>query len=232
MKCIPISFAVLAILLAIPLCNDTLGDTDSDNIVQDRGTPRESASSNSNLIGFRFGLNLATMRTEIVADQNPRAGLNVAFVYFLDRGGIISSVMEFGYSQKGTKVSSAALPAPWAFVGSSGRQLVLEYMEFNALLRSSFPTGRTRPFLLAGLNTGYLLDAKAKLGGSGQSIDVNDFVEDFDLGLLIGGGTDIPIGQIRILIDVRYTFSLSGIEKIGDQTVKNSVFSLSTSLLW
>ena len=75
--------------------------------------------------------------------------------------------------------------------------------------------------VFGGPSLGILLSAKSKLtvGNESAEIDIKDDVKSTDLGLVLG----VALGISKIHFDVRYIMSMSTIDEVDEDDVKNSV---------
>jgi hypothetical protein len=90
-------------------------------------------------------------------------------------------------------------------------KLLLDYLEVPVLARiTRGAPDATRFYVAAGPSLGLLLRARtrADFGSSTEEIDIKDDLENFDLGVVIGGG--IEFGSV--VVDGRYTHGLTNIE--------------------
>ena len=76
---------------------------------------------------------------------------------------------------------------------------------------SAWVAGTRGYYAVGGATMSVLLRARArtKFSGSTEDVDVADQVERFDFGVTAGGGVEIG----RLIIDGRYTFGLTDIDK-------------------
>lgn len=102
--------------------------------------------------------------------------------------------------------------------GVESIEFQLSYLEAPLLLRVDVPGGASvRPFLLAGpslaLNVG--CEVEASFEGVTASVDCDEAdaaePETFDVGGLIGGGLEFPLGTRSLSVGVRYTFGLTDV---------------------
>lgn len=115
----------------------------------------------------------------------------------------------------------------YAMKGAKGEEfditskLLLDYLEIPVLARISRGLSRAGSWYVAGGPAfGYLLRARtrADFGGATEEIDVSDEVEEFDFGVVVGGGIEFR----RMIVDARYTHGLADIDKDTSDEVKIS----------
>ena len=109
------------------------------------------------------------------------------------------------------------------------RKIKLDYVDVPVLARFSSPvSGGTSFHVFAGPSFSFRVSAKAESSfeDEEESEDIDDDVERFDLGLVAGAGLEFG----HFLIDGRYTWGLSNINKNKDETddvkIKNRVFAV------
>jgi hypothetical protein len=106
--------------------------------------------------------------------------------------------------------------------------LELTYLEFPILFRYGAPVSSgTSLKLFAGPSLAFKLDAEVngEFFGTSEDDDIDDEVESFDFGLVIGAGIEAG----RLSLDGRYTWGLTNLANVPDDddvTVKNRVFSI------
>lgn len=143
--------------------------------------------------GILAGLNLATLKAD---DENYdgyyRLGFGVGAVinYNLNEHVAVSS--EPMYLQKGAE------------------EIKLTYLELPMMLKYTFGTGKIKPYFMAGPTFGVNLGAEEEYWGDLE-------VKSLDLGLGLGGGISIPIGNNSIFVEARYAL---GLTNINDQTYR------------
>ena len=100
----------------------------------------------------------------------------------------------------------------------------LSYFEVPALVKFSLPTEAAfMPHLFLGPSLGFLIDATLEY--TGVENDAKDLFKSVDYGAVVGTGFDYMIGQGRLLLDARYSFSLADIvdeENEDEDELKNS----------
>lgn len=92
----------------------------------------------------------------------------------------------------------------------------LEYVEFPILLKFSVNTrGSATPILFGGpmlaINT--RADLVTIEGGEADSENIADDIETVDFGFVFGGGVELPVGDVLLSLDARYTLGLKRLQK-------------------
>lgn len=177
---------------------------------------------------YRFavaaGINLANM-TEL-DDSDMRAGFVVGGQVVIPMGTAFAFQPEIYYAQKGAKGSMVD--------EGSGEQVDItlknDYIEIPLLARLSIVNqgGGVQPFLLVGPSIG--INMSCEIEGESQgvevSVDCDELVEaeSVDLGAMLGGGLDFPMGTRSFSVGARYTFGFN--EVFQDSDSKNRVITL------
>ena len=167
--------------------------------------------------GVKAGLNLANLsisEADDTFDPENRTGLVAGVFVTIPGGGIFAFQPEFLISQQGAKFSDG---------GDSGTAKI-DYFQVPLLAR----IGPSKVGIVVGPSLGFRVNAK--LSGAGLSTEDEDFsdqIERMDWGLVTGVTADVG----RLVLDGRYTWGLSNIEKeaTADKT-KNRVISLTLGL--
>jgi hypothetical protein len=125
------------------------------------------------------------------------------------------------YSQKGARDAA------------SNTNVQLNYIEVPVVVRLFFNReGTLRPNIFAGPSFGFLNGVKVKVAdGDYESFDdYEDVYNTFDLGLGVGFGLNIKVGdEIYLIIDTRYTYGFSDLSK-SDTDVNNQAVAVSAGL--
>jgi hypothetical protein len=110
----------------------------------------------------------------------------------------------------------------------------MSYIDVPVLAKIGFLHGSAaQPSLFLGPSLAVNLSANSKLEGQGADIDVDvkDQVRALDVGLVVGGGVEIPVGKRTYGVELRYSKGLSnaaGEEANG--TAHNDVIALMASI--
>jgi hypothetical protein len=157
-----------------------------------------SALAEGMTYGVKAGVNLADMTGDI--DNNERKAvfggglfLNIALTE------IFSIQPELLYMMKGTKSSVR-----------ENTSFKLGYFDVPVLFKASLPTGIAFvPHVFAGPSFGFLISAKEER--LLEEMDIKEHITSVDYGLVLGTGFDYMIDRLCLLLDVRYSFSLTTI---------------------
>jgi hypothetical protein len=174
-------------------------------------------------IGARGGVNFS--KIDIEGENGPsfdwRTGLVAGAFVTWPVFSWLELQPEILYTSKGAKFEEEGISA----------KLLLDYVEVPVLARFSGQRSGTRRFYMAaGPAFGLRVSARTRteFSGSTEEIDISDDVERSDLGVVVAGGYETG----RLVIDGRYTFGLSDIDKdtSDDVKVKNRVISVSAGI--
>jgi hypothetical protein len=200
--------------------------------------PAQSAGPGIGVVG---GVNLAQLSGGGVLGAENRVDLMLGLSLDMPRSASFSFQPELIYTRKGQSISLAFSDAEGDF--DLDLDLILSYIELPLLARFSFPQGNARvvPHLLVGpavaLKVGCTVKADIRVSTEEGSFDetfkgdceesdpeqsgVSD-VEDFDFGLVFGGG--LTFGNFSL--GVRYDLGLQNVNSGFDPTdQKNRVLS-------
>lgn len=171
--------------------------------------------------GVKGGVNIADVRVEgaDAAALDPMYGAVVGGFVTLPAFAGLELQTEVLYSMKGARVEETGLDT----------RLMLDYIEVPVLARlARGPRGGTRYFVAGGPSFGLRVRARTRtdFGGAVEEIDISDDVERFDVGVAVGGGVELG----ALVIDARYTFGLTDIDRSEDAKSTNRVISLTAGL--
>lgn len=100
-------------------------------------------------------------------------------------------------------------------------KIKLNYIDVPVLARfGATSTNGVKAFAFTGPQASFNIKAEAEF--LGETADLEDEIEKFDLGWTVGAGVDVK----RITIDARYTHGLMNIAKDDEETTKNRTFSV------
>jgi len=166
--------------------------------------------------GFKAGLVMANLSSDNISENDMKLGFaGGAFITyaFSPQFAIQPEVM---YCMKGTKFSMEG--------AEDDLKYNFDYLVVPIMLKYMIPTeGNVAPNFFAGPEVGFLLSAKAKMGG--EEADMKDELKSVDFGLGFGAGVDFKMESTTIMFDARYTLGLSNIAddtEGGDFSVKNT----------
>ena len=166
--------------------------------------------------GVKGGVNVATQQTSGDDDSSSldsRIGAVFGVFYSLPIGPF-GLQAEGLYSMKGGRTT----------IAGSASTLELDYLEVPVLLRVRFGSSQRHFFVLGGPAVGFRMRAKGvtEFSGSTEAIDLADQVKEFDVGIAGGGGMEMG----RLVLDGRYTFGLTDVDKDAGSRTKNRVLSV------
>ena len=101
------------------------------------------------------------------------------------------------------------------------------YIEFPILFKAK--VGKTiSPYILGGASLGFMLESglTAEAFGFDLNMDIENLTESFNFGIEFGLGVEIPISELTLFVESRYTVGLKNIIKNGTIPFQNSSFDL------
>jgi len=169
-------------------------------------------------IGFLGGVNLATLSVdpEDGAEYKNRTGFAAGGVLDLTLDENVSVQIEPMFVQKGSDVE---------ILGGQGT-FKLDYFALPALVKFAFGHGSARPFLMAGPEIAFKLNAKIE-SEAGDEVDIDEDVKGTDFGAGLGGGVDFDAGGNLVFVEGRYTTGFTDINDSGSgEEVKTRGFQI------
>jgi hypothetical protein len=110
----------------------------------------------------------------------------------------------------------------------------LSYLTVPVHAKIKFVTPVVKPYALAGVNLGFLLSAKDKAEGGGQSVDedIKDSMNVIDLGLDFGLGVEFALPAMTPFVEFAYYLGLMDLPKNlpSDVTVKSNGWEIKAGL--
>lgn len=167
--------------------------------------------------GIKAGYVLSTLTGDDVVDSDRRPGYAAGVFLNLGLSPIPLSIqVEALYVMKGSEREDVEEGI------TIKTELNFTYLEIPVLAKLTVvavPGLKLQVF--GGPSLGILLSAKSKLtvGNESAEIDIKDDVKSTDLGLVLG----VALGISKIHFDVRYIMSMSTIDEVDEDDVKNSV---------
>jgi hypothetical protein len=179
-----------------------------------------SAQEQPAAVGVKAGVNFANLNFEgdgATVNLDRRKGAVGGVFVVWPATGRVALQTEALYSQKGAQMEED---------GASGK-IKLDYVDVPVLARFSSPVSPGTSFhVFAGPSFSFRVSAKSEFSfeGEEENEDIDDDVERFDLGLVAGAGLEFG----RVVVDGRYTWGLSNINKDenDDVKIKNRVFAV------
>lgn len=178
-----------------------------------------AAAQSGTAFGIKAGVNFANLSFDPDDEESveSRTGLVVGALVLVPVNPRFAFQPEFLYSQQG------------ATQDEGDGKIKLDYFNIPLLANINLTSGTENSFsLIVGPQLGFRTSAKAEF--EGEEEDFKDETESFDFGMVLGvAGT-----MKNFLIDARYTWGLSNINKIESdaQKVKNRVFTISAGILF
>lgn len=111
-------------------------------------------------------------------------------------------------------------------LGEPVGHISLRYFQIPILFRLRVPAGDSvAPFLVAGPGLGILLTARS-VNNDGDTDDLKDNTNDLDLGLILGGGINVPLSSGAALeIEFRYERGLVSIDDNPDDNGEADIYN-------
>ena len=155
--------------------------------------------------------------------------MNFGGVLRLELDRTSSLQLEVLYSRKGTHDFF------WVDRNLVEGDLTLDYVEVPILWVITVPTrSNLTPNFLLGLAPGFITSSKFRSSMSDTSTETDVFgLQPYDLGLALGGGLTSQVGAGKVLLEIRYTFSMSTFDGATSHSdFRNGVISLNTGYLF
>lgn len=168
-------------------------------------------------LGVKGGVNVATQNTSGDSGGpalDSRIGGVVGAFWTLPLASWLDVQAEGLYSMKGARLKFQGIESTFQ----------LDYFEVPVLGRVLFGSGHRRYYAAGGPSIAFRVRAKTRtaLSGATEEIDVADQVERIDMGIAAGGGMEMG----RLVIDGRYTYGLSDLDKDSSSTTKNRAIAV------
>ncbi|AHM59434.1 hypothetical protein D770_05855 [Flammeovirgaceae bacterium 311] len=171
--------------------------------------------------GPEFGLSLSRLQGDMPEDQEFNTGLMGGGHITYSTRNTFGVTFKALYHRRGSQQETNGVV----------NEQALDYLEFPFLARFFLtPGGKFRPNVFAGPSAGFLLGVKNRTGGgdySNVSAQLRDNYRNFDLGLTAGIGLNYLVAwETRLLLDARYLYGLSDINKMPEVSMYNRGFAL------
>ena len=180
-----------------------------------------TASSFAHGLGVRIGMNYGNASTNPPLVVGSQAGLMIGGIAEIDLTSTLILQGEAFYAEKKAEIDTI-IPG----VGKGEEDRKYKYIEFPVTLKVKFGRGESVPYLFAGPNLGINISAKSvtKINGQKTKTDLEEFTEEIDIALDIGGGAEYPlVNKISLLFDIRYSIGLFDIDKTSQSWRTNGV---------
>jgi hypothetical protein len=183
-----------------------------------------SASHAQTVVGLHVGASIADLMGDDVEDVETHTGIYAGATVHLSLNDRLGVVLGAGYTQKGAELNDPEVDGT----------LKLDYVEFPALLRFTFPSsGHVAAYLQAGGAVG--LRSRCEVEGSEGSVtatvdcdEIGLELEKTDWGAVVGAGLAIDVtDRIDLVLDGFYTFGLVKLDDDPDpDDVRNRALTL------
>lgn len=187
----------------------------------------QEENNNSNLVwGVRLGMNWTTIKSDFDEGLDPRtSGVIGLFTrHKLNNSFFIQP--EINYVLKG---ASSQLPAEFIV---SDYKLSFDYFEIPVLLKYNFGSqlnDRFKPDIFLGPFLAFKLSSSLEATDIPNSDVTIDDVKSTDYGIVFGTGMGFKVEFIDILLELRYTMSLSSFDSnIAQPDLRNGKFRVFT----
>ena len=163
-------------------------------------------------VGLKAGINICSQRfagNGLPSGIQSLTGFHVGIYSIIPYSAHISFQPEVLLSTCGVKLDYSG----------TGYEDTFTYVSVPLLVRYKISE---RIQLHGGPQVGILCSAKETSGGS--SFDTRNDFKNGDFSLVLGAGIDLPL---KFNLAARYSFGISDVDKIGDESTKNSAFQLS-----
>lgn len=187
--------------------------------------------------GARVGVNLASTTEDVEnLDRKIRTGFGTGLFFDYFFMPVLLLQVNALYNQKGVKFEGGESGQGFSYTFKSTEKLA--YLSIPVLVRYALTRGKgIVPYLIAGPELGILLSAKIKSETSGDFVeegeseqDIKDDLKSTEFTLNFGGGVEIPLQAIIIIVDLRYTLGLTKIHKDDNIDAKNNVISVNVGV--
>ena len=161
--------------------------------------------------GIKGGLNMATLRGNALDDSDSRNGLAIGAFAILEMPRGFALQPEILFTQWGAKLQPAALGDEFQW------EYRFNYIAIDLLARFKFDlNGPVAPVVFVGPSLAINTSSNLKFEHEGE-VDEYDIgnVKNTDLGLVLGGGTEIDLKKVLVTLEVRYTLGAEGFLEDG-----------------
>ena len=159
-------------------------------------------------VGIIGGLNFADLKTETEVKSRTLTGFGGLLEYSLfDQLSLVATPM---YIQNGG-IKEQTVDQPELKIKAS-------YISIPIFLKYSFPLSEfIKPYLYAGPSLAYRLNFKmqGEIAGLNLTADLKDVTRDFDFGVGLGAGVEIPFDALSIIVEGKYYLGLIDQHKNG-----------------
>jgi hypothetical protein len=184
--------------------------------------PRPSKKPRNDHYGIKGGMNMSNLSTDPAgledADTLQSFALGIWYGRPLNRQ--FSLLAEGLYSVKGDAESGDEYDV----------STKVSYLDIPVLAKMGFMHGGPiQPSVFLGPSMALNLSAKSRFEGEGSEIevDVKDQMNTFDLGLVVGGGVEFPVGKRSFGVELRYSKGLTNaVDENANGDAHNNVLAV------
>ena len=190
---------------------------------------RSSGERSDAAFGLKIGMNFSNVY-DIAPEMDWKRGL--VFGAFMDYpvNRYFSVQPEVLYSMKGYELGID-------FIDMGGNPFYdrvgnrdISYLEIPVMMKFYFFPGRySRSYFTVGPYFAILLDAEIDDRFSSIDYEFDEYLEDYDFGISLGGGVEFPLDRGYVSTDFRFTFGTVDIPD-GGGSMKNETFSITLGL--
>lgn len=178
--------------------------------------------------GVKGGLNIAHISGDGSADHNNKIGFGIGGMANISMTGLPLSIqLEVLYLQKGATLNTIIFGERYEST------LSLDYLEVPVLAVVDIPVaGPVNPFVYAGPYLAFNINAEsdATYLGLNETEDIREEVKSNEVGISFGAGTNVSLGVMKLVLDLRYSFGILDMSEFTGEDVKNNGLSLTTGI--
>lgn len=169
-------------------------------------------------IGLKGGINFGNMKMSNLipgVQTSPKSGVAIGGFIEYEFSNIFASLLEIRYVQKGIE-GKINIPD---YISEA--KYYFNYLEFPLYFTFKIDDHALKPFLIGGINLGYLLSANVEGTTNGEKVSYDriDEYEKVDLAVDFGIGLEYLIStDLSYLFSLNYSYGLTDILKWPDDT--------------
>jgi hypothetical protein len=189
----------------------------SFTLAQKKSYRAYSDDSSPLTIGPKFGLNFATFG----GDNSSYFSTTTKFFF----GGFLgyNIAQNFGLQLELLYYSTGLSYSSNGNSGSEG----ISYLEIVPLAKYNIPVARSiKIFFVAGPQLGIKLSANLHQNANSTDTDIGQYISGTDFDIVFGTGASFKLGPGSLITDLRYNIGLSNVNKTGNNSNTNQVFSI------
>ncbi len=178
-------------------------------------TARFSVAQSAFTIGPKFGLNLKNLEGKGAGGYSIRPDFNAGLAWNFTGAAFVSVGGELLFSGQGAKFRNSNVLVTRTQLNYIAAPILFKYYFWSRT--------RTTPFLYAGPQVGYLLNAKNSLDGN-----ITNRYKRLDISAALGAGLRMQLEKFWWIVDLRFAPGVVNISPT-QPVIRNSVFSANTS---